>query len=159
MCTYVVIILSFNNMTELIKKLPLDIVLQIIPYTYEVQDKTLLNDIVNYKESKTILLDLYYQFWIIENQMTDPEEDKNWLINDIFAYANNYKATMFGYVDHFYNIFLRNKFLLSNIEVENYVYNLTKKDVSRQINIFLGLLTAKEREDIIANFLAENGRI
>ena len=91
--------MSFNNMTELIRRLPLDVVRLIIPYTYEVQDKSLLNDIVNYKECRTKLLDLYNQFWIIENQMTDPEEDKNWLINDIFAYANNYKATMFGYVD------------------------------------------------------------
>jgi hypothetical protein len=149
--------MSFNNMTELIRRLPLDVVRLIIPYTYEVQDKSLLNDIVNYKECRTKLLDLYHQFWIIENQMTDPEEDKNWLINDIFAYANNYKATMFGYVDQFYNIFLRNKFLLTNTEIDNYVSNLEKKDVSIQINIFLGLLKKKEREDIIENFIVRNG--
>ena len=87
--------------------------------------------------------------------MTDPEEDINWLINDIFAYANNYKATMYGYVDHFYNIFLRNKFLLTNTAIDNYVSKLEKKIVSSQINIFLGLLTTKEREDIIKNFLLE----
>lgn len=144
-------------MIELLKRLPLDVVRLIIPYTYEVQDKSLLTDIINYKESKTKLLELYHQFWIIENQMTDPEEDINWLINDIVAYANNYKATMFGYVDHFYNIFLRNKFLLTNTAIDNYVSNLEKKDVSSQINIFLGLLTTKEREDIIEDFLVRNG--
>ena len=142
-------------MTELIRRLPLDVVRLIIPYTYEVQDKSLLNDIVHYKECRTKLLDLYHQFWIIDNQMTDPEEDINWLINDIFAYANNYKASRFGYVDHFYNIFLRNKFLLTNTAIDNYVSKLEKKFVSSQINIFLGLLTTKEREDIIKNFLLE----
>jgi hypothetical protein len=143
-------------MTELIKNLPLDIVRLIIPYTYELQDKNLLNDIIHYQESKTTLLGLYHQFWIIDNQMSDPEEDINWLINDIFAYANNYKATMYGYIDNFYNIFFRNKFLKSKSEINNYIINLEKKRVSHQINIFLALLTNKEREDIINNFLIMN---
>jgi hypothetical protein len=139
-------------MKEFIQKLPLDIVLLIIPYTYEVQDKCLLNDIVNYTETKAILLDLYYKCWIIERQMPDPEEDKNWLINDIFAYANNYNATMFGYIDKFYNIFLRNIFLQSNEDIKRYIRKLEEKPVSTQINIFLGLLTITERKEIISNF-------
>ena len=143
-------------MKEFINKLPLDIVLLIIPYTYKIQDKSLLNDIVNYAESKKILIDLYYKCWIIERQMPDPEEHKNWLINDIFGYANNDNATMFGYIDKFYNIFLRNIFLKSNEHIEKYVYNLEDKDVSTQINIFLGLLTIKERKDIITNFPIKN---
>jgi hypothetical protein len=143
-------------MNEFIQKLPLDIVLQIIPYTYNIQDKSLLNDVVNYKESKTTLLELYHKCWIIERQSLDPDEDKNWLINDIFGYANNYNATMFGYIDKFYNIFLRNIFLRSNEDIDKYVCNLEKKDVSAQINIFLGLLTIKERQDIISNFPIRN---
>ena len=143
-------------MKEFINKLPLDIVLQIIPYTYNTQDKCLLNDIVNYNETKRILLELYYKCWIIERQMPDPEEDKNWLINDIFGYANDYNALMFGYIDKFYNIFSRNIFLRSNEDIEKFVYNLENKDVSTQINIFLGLLTIKERKDIITNFPIHN---
>ena len=139
-------------MKDFINKLPLDIVLLIIPYTYNLQDKSLLSDIVNYTESKNILLELYYKCWIIEREMPDPEEDKNWLINDIFAYANNYNATMYGYIDKFYNIFFRNIFLKSYEDIDKYVYKLENKDVSTQINIFLGLLTIKEREDIISNF-------
>jgi hypothetical protein len=133
-------------MEELIKKLPFDIVFQIIPYTYELQDKSLLNDIVNYSISKKILLELYYNYWIAES---DPEEYKNWLINDIFAYSNHYNATMYGYVEKFYNIFFRNVLLKTNVDVDKYVSNLEKKCVSSQINIFLGLLTIKEREDVI----------
>ena len=143
-------------MQKFIQRLPTDIILRIIPYTYNIQNKDLLMDIVNYKETKKILCRLYRILWIIERQSQDPNDDKNWLINDIFAYANDYIATMWGYTDHFYNIFKRNKYLQSNEEIDKYVYNLQKKDVSVQINIFLGLLTIKERNDIIIAFPIRN---
>jgi hypothetical protein len=136
-------------MNKFINRLPLDIVLQIIPYTYNLQNKNLLEDIVNYTQTKTKLFELYHKFWMIDLISLDPEEDKNWLINDIFGYANNNHATMNGYIDHFYNIFKRNIFLQTNEKIDKYVYNLEKKGVNTQINIFLGLLTIKERKDII----------
>ena len=135
-------------MKNLFQKLPLDIILRIIPYTYNIQNKTLLHDIINYKESKTTLLELYCHYWITENG-EDLDEDKHWIINDIFAYANNYKPTMRGYTPKFYNIFKRNTLLQSEEDIDTYVYNLENKDVSTQINIFLGLLTPKERIGII----------
>lgn len=91
-------------MNELIDKLPMDIVLHIIHYTYNFQNKHLLDDIKNYSESKTILSNYYYNYWIIFIQSQEPQ-DKYWLINDLFAYANNYNATMYGYGEEFYNIF------------------------------------------------------
>jgi len=130
-------------------KLPLDIVLQIIPYTYQLQNKNLLEDIINYKETKSLILELYYKYWIIDLQSIDPDDHKYWLINDIHAYANNYNATMYGYIDNFYDIFKRNMFLQTNEDIDSYVSNLEKKDVSSQINIFLGLLTIEERNEII----------
>lgn len=144
------------NLNKFINKLPLDIVLQIIPYTYHLQNKNLLDDIINYNETKTLLFELYHKYWIIERQSLDPEEDKNWLINDIFAYANDYNATMYGYVDKFYNIFKRHIFLQTNKKIYQYVYHLEKKEVIAQINIFLGLLTMKERNDIITIFATIN---
>jgi len=137
-------------MKDFMKKLPLELIFLIISYTYKFQDKSLLNDIVDYNKSKTILLELYYKYWIVDGRTSDPKEYTNWLINDIFAYANDYNASMYGYIDKFYNIFLRNIFLQSNKEmIHQYVYNLEQKDVLTQINIFLGLLTIKERKDII----------
>jgi hypothetical protein len=136
-------------MDVLMNRLPKDIVLHIIPYTYQLQNKNLLEDIVNFTESRKILFELYHKYWIIGMQYHDPNEDKYWLINDIHAYANNYKATMYGYLDKFYNIFKRNKYLKTNEDIDNYVSNLEKKDVSSQINVFLGLLTIKERNNII----------
>jgi hypothetical protein len=138
-------------MKELIQKLPTDIILQIIPYTYNLQNKNLLNDIINYNKTKTILLELYHNFWIIEMQSQE-EEDKYWLINDLIAYTNDYNATMNGYVDKFYNIFKRNFFLQKNEDIDKYFYNFNNKEVTSQINIILGLLTANEREDLITEF-------
>ena len=140
-------------MDVLMNKLPTDIVLHIIPYTYQLQNKNLLDDIIDFTRSKTILFELYHKYWIIGMQYHDPNEDKYWLINDIHAYANNYKATMFGYVNNFYSIFKRNRYLKTNEDIDIYVSNLEKKDVSSQINVFLGLLTIEERNDIILKLL------
>lgn len=137
-------------MRELIEKLPLDIVLKIIPYTYCLQNKDLLSDIKNYTETKTILTDYYYNYWIVFLQSQELQ-DKYWLINDIFAYANNYNPTMYGYDEEFYNIFKRNIFLQTNQDIERYVLNLEKKHVNSQINIFLGMLTPEQRNDIVCN--------
>jgi hypothetical protein len=64
-------------MADFIKRLPVDIILQIIPYTYNLQNKNLLNDIINYKEMRNLLLELYYKYWIIDGQQIDePNEDK-----------------------------------------------------------------------------------
>jgi hypothetical protein len=139
-------------MNNFIQRLPMDIVLQIIPYTYNLQNKDLLKDIIHYKETRTLLLELYHNFWIIKLQMQDPEDDLYWLINDIVAYANNNKPTMFGYNDNFYNIFRRNIFLPTIESIDKYVYNLEQKSVKTQINIFLGLLSICERNDLIIAF-------
>lgn len=139
-------------MDELIHRLPDDIILRIIPYTYNVQNTNLLEDIQDYNQTKQILLEIYYQFWIIYMRSQNFEEYKDWLINDIFAYLNDYKPTMYGYVDHFYDIFKRNKLLQTNMKIQKYVYNLEKKQVVSQINVFLGLLTINERKELIDNF-------
>jgi len=146
-------------MRDFIQKLPFDIVLRIIPYTYNIQQKSLLNDIINFTQVKNILYELYYNYWMIEMQVQDPEEDKNWLINDILGYANNNNAIMFGYVDNFYNIFKRNIVLKTKTkeEIKKYVKNIYNKEVISQINIFLGLFTTHERNELIYNFYLANG--
>jgi hypothetical protein len=132
------------------QKLPIEIVNYIIPYTYNVQQKTLLNDIENFTEVKTFLSNLYHKYWIIERLSLD-QEDKNWLINDLFRCANNYNPTKY-YVDSFYNIFKRNIYLQTNEEVDKYVNELETKDVTTQINVLLGLLTEQERSTFRSTF-------
>ena len=144
-------------MKDFIQRLPMDIILYIIPFTYNLQNKDLLNDIIHYNETRTLLLELYYNYWIIEAQMQDPEEDINWLINDIIAYSNNDMATMFGYIDHFYTILKRNICLKTKDEIHKFLYKLQKKKVKTQINIFLGLLTISERNDLVSEFYKKQG--
>jgi len=52
---------------------------------------------------------------------------------------------LYGYVDKFNNIFRRNLYMRSCLEM--YVYQLQNKSVMTQINILLGLLTPEERKD------------
>jgi hypothetical protein len=52
---------------------------------------------------------MYRHYW--------EDEDMDWLINDIISYSNGYRATMYGYVDKFYNIFLRHISLENILQV------------------------------------------
>ena len=134
-----------------IRKLPQDIVDYIIPFTYQLQPNVIMNDIKNFNETKELILDLYYNYWIVHIEETEPE-DKYWLINDLIAFFNNYEATMYGYTEKFYNIFRRNQSLQSNESINSYVSNLETKPVDSQINIFWSLLTPKERIEFIVSF-------
>jgi hypothetical protein len=135
----------------LMDKLPLEIILfHIIPYTYNVQSKALLEDIKSYVQIKHILNMLYYKYWILSGSELEPE-DKNWLLNDINIYANNDVAMMYGFVDKFYTIYKRNILLHTNNQVNNYILSLEQKDVTTQINIFLGLMLPIERIEFIEN--------
>ncbi len=143
-------------MKDFIEKLPIDIIRKIIPYTYNLNNNRFLVDIKNYHKIKIILSNLYYNYWRIYAVDVDPE-DKYWLINDIFLYANNYKPIMLvGYVDHFYNIFKRHIFLKNIDDINKYIIYLSKKNILIQINIFLGLLYPDERNDLVIQFIKKN---
>jgi hypothetical protein len=137
-------------MKKFIDKLPQDIIYIIISYTYNLQNKELLDDIQNYTKAKKELLHNYYDYWISYINEEEPE-DKYWLINDLISYSNNYKATMYGYTNNFYDIFYRNLLLKTNQDVDKYIINLDNKNANSQINIILGLLTKQQRDEFICN--------
>ena len=134
-------------MTTLLHKLPRDIVDHIIPYTYNTQNKKLLDDIQNYYDTKQAILMLYEESWKQESDDLDISDyyPNEWLINDIYAYSNNYYPGMYGFVKSFYNIFRRCLFLKKIKDIEKYVSKLEKKPSNTQINIFWGLFTPEER--------------
>jgi hypothetical protein len=134
-------------MTILLHKLPRDIVRHIIPYTYDIQNKKLLDDIKNYYYTKHAILLLYEEYWKEESDNPDISDyhANEWLINDLFAYSNNYYPGMYGFVKPFYNIFRRCLFLKKIKDIEKYVSILQKKLTNTQINIFWGLFTPEER--------------
>lgn len=139
-------------MKSFIDKLPIDIVMKIISYTYNFQNKELLDDVKNYTRIKKELFSLYYNFWIIEWDEAI-FSDSEWLINDIQGYVNNFEATMYGYVTKHYNIFKRFISLKTNNDVDKYTKYLDNQPILTQINIYLALLTPMERNEIILHAL------
>ena len=148
--------MSVTYLNYFINRLPDDIIMyNIIPYTYKLQNKNLLNNIINYIETQTILFEYYHNVWIIYMEYpTETLEDKYWLINDLFLYMNDNKASMFGYVEKFYNIFKRNMYLQTNEDVDRYVNKLQQKQVITQINICLGLLNITERQEFMLQYVS-----
>ena len=77
-------------MEELMDYFPREIASQIMQYTYQVQDKTLLNDIVNFTKSKARLYFLYLTYFTMREES---DEYESWLSNDIVLYMNNFRHT------------------------------------------------------------------
>lgn len=138
-------------MEILLKRFPIEISYYIMRYTYMPQNKNLLHDIVNFTEKKQ---ELYERYLLYYNQDYERQEYINWLSNDIVLYTNNFRNTGIeyggGYIDIFYKRLGRNPFLKSKEMIDKYVINLFKKGgVKKEINVYLGLLTAKERDEFI----------
>jgi len=140
-------------MEELMDYFPREIALQIMQYTYQVQDKTLLEDIVNFTKSKARLYFLYLTYFTMREES---DEYESWLSNDIVLYMNNFRHTGVlyggGYVDNFYTRLSRNPFLNTREKIDRYVVNLGINGVdgiTKEIRIYLALLTSEEREEFI----------
>jgi hypothetical protein len=106
------------------EKLPFDITINyIIPYTYNIQPKSLLEDIKNYHTVKSILINDKYKTDIIKHE----------LLARYYCINNKQKIN---------NIL--NRHYLSNLK--NYDYNiLYKYSQNTKFNILFGLLTEEER--------------
>lgn len=145
---------------------PIEIASHIIQYTYRLQNKQLLSDIINFTESKTKLLELYLLYY---SKINDYEITQyvNWLANDIVFYMNTFRHTGVlyggGYVDKFYSRFSRNPFLNSREKIDNYVIHLTRTsrngNIMKEINIYLGLLTIQERSEFIQWYQSANSHL
>lgn len=139
-------------------RLPIEIVSYITQYTYNPQNKDLLNDIVNFTVSKVEIYKLYLDYF---TELNEAEEYINWISNDIVLYTNNFRHTGVlyggGYTDLFYDRLFRNSFLKTKENVDDYIIKLTNSGAIKEINIYLGLLTIKEREDFIIWIKSKNG--
>jgi hypothetical protein len=131
-------------------KLPIEIINNIISYTYNFQNKNLLEDIKNYRVTKERISQLYHKIYIINQGLSEPS-DKHWLINNILMHINDYQPSKLGYTDNFMNIMFRNiNIHIKNTEkIETFINKLFKKNVNSQINVLWGLLTSEERKFII----------
>ena len=134
-------------------RLPQDIQRHILSYIHQPQPSFLLEDIRSFVDTKNELLRKYYEFWVIQLNMHEPE-DRRWLLNDFFYYANHYKPTMFGYSNAFYRLFKRMYGINTLQAVDTFVRKLGKKDLDTQINVVLGLFTPTQRDEFWGNSMA-----
>jgi hypothetical protein len=144
-----------DNIFNILSFLPIEIINMIIPYTYEAQSKALTDDIKNFYTMKAVASQLYYNRFVMEFEEPEPS-DKDWFINDLFFFSNQFIPTMHGYGDNFVNLFLRNISLKTNTEVFTYIQRTKERPVNTQINIFLGIFTLEERKAFLNRFYPGN---
>ena len=138
-----------KDICERIRELPTDIILYIRPFTYCIQSQELQEDIYSFVQSERMISNIYYHKWFFLNY--GENNDREWLINDIFRFCNEDKATMFGYVDKFYRICRRHRLLenVSKDRIDDFIQTLENKHVNNQIYFFWGLFTPMERDFFI----------
>ena len=131
-------------MNKLIELLPNEIINIIIFYSIKAQPINLLEDIKNYITSRELLYTIYFNY-CLQHDYDDNEEYKYWILNDLLEFSNNYKSTMHGYTDYFYEIFSRNILLVNKEQTNKYLLDIEDKTIDTTINIFWGLFTIEER--------------
>jgi len=151
-------------MTQIFSRLPIYLILKILSYTYNTQDKILLEDIQNYHSTKYTVNHMYNKFWIKNNpfpiQYRSNTEDIDWLANDMCNFLNQNIPTMQRYTDKFYKFFQRNPLLNTKTKIDKYInfhfnndFIMNEKQrqihIRSQVNIFWGLFTKEERDKFI----------
>lgn len=125
---------------EYYTKLPEDIQRKILTYYWTPQPKVLLDDIKNYHESLYLIKQIY------KNYINGGVNNEDWLINDIHRWLNNDNPTMHGYIEKFKQTIQRYPYYhLIAKDIVSYIEIIGKTSVQKEIQIFWGLFTPKER--------------
>lgn len=133
---------------ELISKLPTDIVNRIIPYTYNIQNKELLEDIIHYNNSLTKIIKIYKKsIWCplpqyFYNKTNTPY--RTGLLFDLCTYTYLNGQMYIGNINIWSRSITFNKF--KDYKNQNH-FDCTYK--MRKIKIIWGLMTIQERENFI----------
>ena len=130
---------------KLMNRLPTDIINHIIPYTYNLQNKDILSDIKNYVESKNEIFQSYQKNYYSTSEGLPWREYLFDIINDFLIIKSDTNEEKFCY----FNFVLRRHLLLSN--KSNYFIDdfSCKISVTTYNNMYWGLLTIDERNDIL----------
>ena len=97
-----------DDIFSILSFLPFEIINMILPYTYEAQSKALTNDIKNFYTTKAVASQLYYNRFVMGFEEPEPS-DKDWFINDLFFFSNQFIPTMHGYGISLFKSFLSRK--------------------------------------------------
>jgi hypothetical protein len=131
---------------NLLKKLPIELIYYIQKFIYNIQDKDLLVDIKHFFSTKELLYTYYFNYWL---RLDNDSDFKYYLLCDLISYALNNKYLMYGFNDHFYDIFLKNFSLNNKRQIDKYIIYFDKFSQVSQINILWGLFTKNQRNEFI----------
>lgn len=137
-------------MTEIMKRLPIELVQIILSYHYKCQPTILCNDIHSFFTSKKLICDTFYLRYK-DILVHETHADMAWLTNDVMAYMNQNRSSFYKYQDKFYEITTRH-FQLKNKEramIRRIFDKLYSKNIITQFHILWGLLLPDEREHFI----------
>ena len=143
---------EYENIMNRVAILPNEIQYKIMSYSNNIQSPRLCEDIRNYYMTLVNIYQQYYSIYI-EGLLEQDPGDKEWLINDIYSYMNDYYPTCLGYREQFCNIIKRSYILLCHkkvgMDINKYIQSLNSCRVDSEINIIWGLLTIEERNHFI----------
>ena len=137
-------------MTEIMKRLPIELVQIILSYSYKCQPAEICEDIHSFFKTKQEICDTFYLRYK-DILIHEERADINWLTSDVMTYMNRNHASFHGYQEKFYEITTRH-FQLKNKDratIHRIFSNLYKKPIFSQFHILWGLLLPDEREHFI----------
>ena len=139
-------------MIDIICKLPENIKLHILSYSYSPQPKLLLADIKSYFYTYAVIYNYYYEIynWTM---IEDKESNLTWLLYDLLLYSNHNFPIRNGYVDYFYTMMYRHYMLQNKSKniIDKVISKMHNKGVNTRINILWGLYTPDERIQFLCN--------
>jgi hypothetical protein len=149
---------SENRFISGLKRLPVELIDNIISYTYSPQSEELIMDIHMYHNSMANIHRMFYNtFYSVDN--TDIYKIE--LLDSLMLYTNNYIPLHHGYHEDFYAIWNRyplftplNHANLNEYKIHEYIENVfSKKSINTQINMLWGIFTYGERLNFIIDHL------
>lgn len=147
--------MNIKNFIILMKKLPLDIIMNhIIPYSYNIQNNLLLDDIKSYK-LLSICEKEYNHIYIVDIVFSHQQNiDLHWLAYDLFLFLNKNESNSSKIHADFIH-FIRRLCKMKNKkvkEIKKYIKFLCDHSIKKEINTYWGLMTKEDR----INFIKSN---
>lgn len=131
------------SLNYFINTLPLELRDYIIKLSYKPQPVELLDDIVNYYETRQKIKHFYSVCMKCWHETED--EAIGWVVNNILNDMNSNLPMILGFSKKMEDILLRSNLISCSEDIDLYFFVLLKKTQSTQLNILLGLLTPYER--------------
>ena len=128
--------------------LPYELLDKIRRFTYKFQSKEMLNQLKIRHQFKKELYNIYTKLYSYELE-NDSDAIENWIDNDISFCLNKQQASMYGFLENYYNILSRNIIFNTKEKIDRFSkICFIKMNAKSTINIYLGLLNESDIEEL-----------